>query len=254
MSNGLNKQWEFLGNNPTFRGLPLSGGMVRIPFTLAVSINAGGTQATVTESAISSFSAYSIYFVDTKGATSAVGVISAISTPVNISTAALDPTVAWAMIVTLQQVNGSNPDMAKNDASFFVEIAVPKSFSQTYNNAEGQGTPSAKVDGTTVADTGTYTYAGTVNVGDVVVLPITILNTATAANGGFLLTGVSISGDGTFASQGIPNVLIAPEAETNAWSVQLTAASAGAKTATVVFTSSRSSNVSYTFDITFTVS
>lgn len=253
ITNGLNTQWNFQSNSPSMRGVTLVGGMQRIPFVLALSVNAGGTQATVTESGISSFFAYNIYFVDAEGNESAIGTITAISTPVNISTSNLNPNVAWKMKVLLQQ-NNANLDAARNKADFTADVNVPKSFSQTYSNAEGQGTPSAKVDGTTVADTGTHTYGGTVNVGDVVVLPITILNTATAENGAFFLQTVSISGDGSFSSQGVTPVPVVPLGESGAWGVLLDSAAAGAKTATITFTSTRSSNVSYTFDIDYTVS
>lgn len=249
---GLDKQWNFLNGGLDIRGLELAGAMQRLPFQLDLAVNAGGTQATVQELALSTFSAYTVCFTDINGV-EAQGTIAAISTPVNINTSALDPANPWYMRVILQAVSAGNPDLAKSDASFGYTVNTPKSAAIVFDNTAGAGTPSLQIDGTTVADGGTYN-AGSVSVGDVVKLQATIQNTETADNGAFILESVSISGDGSFFATGLTPASIAPLAESNAWEILMdTSAPAAPASATFVFTSTRSTNASYSITIELTV-
>lgn len=250
-TNGLDKQWNFLANQPELRGVELLNGMSRVPFVLGLTINAGATQATVEETVLTSWRAYTIQITDQHG-NEAVGFISAISTPVNINTSALVSTDQWNFKAIIQTLNSTNPEKAFNDASFGVTITNPKSTSVSYDNRAGSGTPGLKINGSTVTDGGTYN-AGSAAVGDVVILPVEILNNATAENGAFILSSVTVSGDASFQSHGITPVVIVPQTSSNAWSLLMSTASAGAKSATLTFTSTRSSNVSYVATINLTV-
>jgi hypothetical protein len=252
MTNGLDRQWNFLSlNGLALYGVQLAGDMHRVPFNLTFSVNAGGTQATIEETVLTGFSVYHMTIIDQNGNV-AEGDIAAVSTPVNIDTSGLDASSGWMLKVQLEKPNATNPELALDNGSFAYEVEVPKSAALTFNNQAGEGTPSLKIDGNTVADAGSYN-AGSVSVGDVVLLDATILNTETAKNGAFQLDTVTIAGDGSFFAAGITPVLIAPEAESNAWKILMDTAGAGAKAATLTFTSSRSSNVSYSITINLTV-
>lgn len=248
---GLDKQWNFLNNGIDMRGIELAGAMQRVPFILGVTTNAGGTQATIEETAISAFRAYSVTFKDINGV-EATGVIAAISTPVNVDTSALDPNNPWTMQVILQVKDTGNPDLAESNGSFGYTINTVKSASLSFNNAAGQGMPSIQIAGATVADAGSYN-AGSAAVNDVVIVDIDILNTATAANGGLIIESVTATGDGELYSKGGTPTSLNPEAQTSAWSVKFNTGTVGAKAITFVVTSSRSSNVSYSITINLTV-
>ena len=251
MSFGLDKQWQFLENGLSLQGVELAGAMVRVPFILGVTVNAGGTQATVEEVGISAFGVYGITIRDINGV-EAHGNIAAILTPVNIDTSALDPNNAWRIYAQIDVVNAGNPELAESNGSFVAVIETPKSATAAYNNTPAQGTPSLKIDGVVVADAGAHA-ATAAAVGDTVIIPIELLNTATGATQGLILESVVVAGDGSLFSEGGLPVLLEPEASTFAWQVLMDTSSAGAKAATFTFISSRSTDISYQITINLTV-
>jgi hypothetical protein len=248
---GLDKQWNFLNNGLDLRGVQLAGDMERIPFILGFTTNAGGTQATIEETGISAFSVYAVYIKDVNGV-EAKGNIAAISTPVNIDTSALDPNNPWTLHVQIQR-NNANPDLAQDNGSFGYVLQTVKSAAQSFNNTAGSGTVSIQIEGGTIADAGAFNVATTAAVSDVVIVPINILNTATAKNGALLLETVTATGDGAlYQTGGLPTSL-APEANTSAWAVKFDTSTVGAKAITFALTASRSTNTTYSITINLTV-